>query len=206
VNPQSALGLSWSIDEAEWHLFRPNVAAFTAKWRASDFRDYLQESDWKELKSLCEEGFEPSNSAQLFGRTHELLEQGSLRLAFIEGCSAAEVAIYEHIKSKLKNTDEKTIKKVRAFYDLNFPAKLLVTTGSLPGVNPSDLDLAVTAIDIRNKIVHEGTDPKASDEAALRALMRVASKLLPGPPFRFPILPSGNSLDPPETRPTISPQ
>jgi hypothetical protein len=51
------LGLSWSIDEEKWHLFRPNIAAFTFGWRASDLRDYLQESDWMELKSLCETGF-----------------------------------------------------------------------------------------------------------------------------------------------------
>jgi hypothetical protein len=122
-----------------------------------------------------------------------------LRLAFIEGCSAAEVAIDEYIKSNLRNTNNKAKASVAAFKKLNFPAKLLVTVGSLRGVTPSDLDLAVMAIDVRNKIVHEADDPKPSDEVALRALMRVASKLLSGPPIRFPSLPHCNSLDPPET-------
>ena len=49
-----------------------------------------------------------------------------------------------------------------------------------------DVELTLAAIDLRNKVVHEGHAPGQEVYDPVIALLRVAGSFLPGPKLRFP--------------------
>ena len=53
-------------------------------------------------------------------------------------------------------------------------------------VSMTDVEDAIKAINVRNKIVHEGEPPSPSDETKVSALFRTVAAFLLGPGFRFP--------------------
>ena len=63
-------------------------------------------------------------------------------------------------------------------------------------IDAKDVELALEAINIRNKVVHEGFEPYLSqrNHEALEALLRVAGRFISALPFKFPIVTTENKL------------
>ena len=193
-------GMRWSIDKgATWSDFSPTKrerAPITIVADAGVGRDLIRESDWRGLESTSVAGFEPSLPAVLISRAHELADMGLWRHAFVEGVTALELAIQTFYRDRAR-TDKVLQESFQSFWELPLRTQLL--TVALAAQNEvkmaiEDLRAALRAIDIRNAIVHEGSDKNESDEKVLRALLRVAGGLMPGPRLKLPPMPSGNAL------------
>jgi hypothetical protein len=189
--------MKWSTDKGEsWSKFVPTEISpiVIMGMEPGDHRDYMTQDAWQQLATLCEEDYEPSPAATLLAKAHQLLDQGDLRYAFIEGVSAMELAIAERLRKAHKGTT-KLEKAVEPFYGLTNRAQLVAMVSQVTGVNISDIEKAIEAIDIRNKIVHEseGIEFDAKKKTCLEALIRTVNKLLPVR-LRFPELVNSNAV------------
>lgn len=193
------LNLKWSLDGGEtWAPFLPDERVVQAKVimsSARDFREYLTKDDWQELSKVSREACEPSLAALLLAQSHQSLDQGNLKHALIEGVSALEVAIEEFVRQKLYS-DKSLTKSMQTFWQLRLPARLIPVISTLGTTRLEDVELAVEAIHMRNRVVHDGWNPPESAKHEVRGLLRTISALLPGPRFRFPTSNPGNKLMP----------
>ncbi|MBI5476340.1 MAG: hypothetical protein HY964_06355 [Ignavibacteriales bacterium] len=193
--------MKWSNDDgASWSDFIPNEEKISLTLRIcgeQTWRELLHESDWREIQDLTQSGYEPSFAGTLITLAHELADQDKLRHAFIEGITALEVAIEEFYKQKFKN-DETLRDALKSYWELPLRTRLasvtLAATSSGSVISSDDVLGALRAIEIRNRVVHEGVDPQVEDGKHLAALLRVASALLLGSHFRFPPSNIGNEI------------
>lgn len=193
------LNLEWSLDEGKtWARFMPDepTARLTVTMStARSFREYLTKDDWQELAKVSREGHEPSLAALLLARAHQFLDQGNLKHALIEGVSALEVALEELVHQKLDG-DNSLAKSMQAFWQLPLPARLIPVVSTLGTARLEDVKLAVEAIDMRNKVVHDGWDPPERAQHELSGLVNTVAALLPSPRFKFPTVNPGNKIMP----------
>ena len=194
-----SLNLKWSLDNGKtWAPFipdRPEIR-ITSIVRQS-YSEYLTKEDWQELAKAAREKFEPSTAAFLLSRAHQLMDQGDLKYAFIEGVSALEIALREFIRQRLHNANF-LLKSVEAFWNLPLRAQVVIVAASLDKVSFQDIEYAIEAIDVRNKIVHNGVNPHEDTRArnTLSGLLNIVSALLSGPTFKFPSANSANAKMP----------
>jgi len=193
------LNSKWSLDDGKtWHPFVPNdpvgYLRLTMHSVKKTFTKYISKDDWQCLAGYCKKEYSPPPSANILLRVHELLDQGNLRHAFIEGTSAFEVALYEFIRDKLRSS--KILQEsLGSFYQLGLASQLTSLAVAL-GLDVEDIENATKAIKIRNDIVHENYDPPSSSKDKLQALMNVTARLIPGPNIRFPTINPGNAIWP----------
>lgn len=192
------LGLQWSIDGGQtWAPFMPNeptVHLTLTMLMDRSYREYLTEADWQELAKAFREGYQPPLAAHLISQAHQLLDQGNLKHAFIEGVTALEVALDEFMRQKLN--DDFVADSVQSFWGLRLATRVipvLVTLGTVP---LQDMKDTIKAIDMRNKVVHDGWNPPESAKNELSGLLNAAAALIPGPRFRFPTINPGNKIMP----------
>lgn len=198
------LGVRWSLDGGKtWPEFTPTERFsehFAAGRMASDEefrRELLTEDDWRELPNVVNGGYEPPLAAFLLTRAYQLLDQGHLRQAFIEGVTALEVALDDYIKQH-RGASKTLSGHLEQFQTLPLQTKvaaIAVISGLIPA---GDVDDTVAAYKVRNLIVHDGAHPSDSDEPKLLVLLRTAAALIPGPKFRFLRTHTQNMLSPPE--------
>jgi hypothetical protein len=191
----------WSLDNGKtWQSFVPNdpmgYVQTVILHSKKKFMDYISKEDWQCLADYYKKGYSPSPSANMLLRTHELLDQGNLRHAFIEGITAFEMALSEFMRDKLRGRDV-LHKSLSNFFELRLPSQLTSTAVAL-GLDPGNIENAIEAIAIRNKIVHEGYDPPSSSRDKLQALMNITARLISGPNIRFPTISPGNAIMPVE--------
>lgn len=74
------------------------------------------------------------------------------------------------------------------FWEMGLKSKVIEITITLNTISTDDIENTLSAIDIRNKIAHEGWEPtdKAESEKILMGLFRTVAALLTGPKFKFP--------------------
>ena len=200
----AGLGVQWSFDGGgSWSNFVP-TERFSEDFAVGrmpsdeDFRrELLTEGDWRELPNVVNGDYEPTLAAYQLARAYQLLDQGHLRQAFIEGVTALEVALGDYIKQH-RGTSKTLAGYLEQFQTLPLQTKvaaIAIISGSIP---PQDVDDTVAAYKVRNQIVHDGKHPSDSDEAKLSALLRTAAALVPGPKFRFLQTHTKNMLSPPK--------
>lgn len=192
------LNSQWSLDDGKtWHPFVPNdpIGQFHITMPPKKrFMEYINKADWQSLAGYYKKEYSPPPSANILLRTHELLDQGNLRHAFIEGTTAFEVALYEFMRDKLR--DRRILQdSLSSFYQLSLPSQLTSVAVAL-GLDLEDIENATKAIEIRNKIVHKNYDPPSSSKDKLQGLMNVTASLIPGPNIRFPTINPGNAIYP----------
>ena len=196
---RSQLRLKWSLDGGKtWKRFLPDrqEGRLTATIGRS-FREYLTEEDWGELAKAVGEKYEPSLAAFALSRTNQFLNQGNLKQALVEGVSALEIALDEFIRQKFHGANS-LLGLMSPFYELRLPVKV-TTVATISGKIPSqDIEHTIEAIDMRNRVIHEGWNPPDNASQHLRGLLRTTAILLSGPQFRFPSANPGNALMPPE--------
>lgn len=193
------LNLKWSLDEGETRAhFEPDkrIAYLGVTLHIDkDFREYLTKDDWQELREASQQRYEPSLSAKLLARSHQFLNQDNLKHAFIEGVSALEIALGEFIRQKLDN-NKSLAEDMQSFWQLPLKAQMVTILSVLGTVQLGNVEVTADAIEIRNKVVHEGLEPDEEAKHALSGLLRTAAALLPGPRFRFPSINPGNAMRP----------
>lgn len=193
------LQLEWSYDLGKtWTDFVPEELTIIMKVPGRpDFGEYLTEADWQALAETMRQGRTVPLSGLLITQARWFLKQGELKHALIEGVSALEVAADDFIRQKVAASRE-LIESVQPFFQLKLASRVVAITGTLGTVSQADLELVVTAIDKRNKVVHEGWNPPESITKEVDSLLRTAAALLPGPRSKFPTPWHGNELKSPE--------
>jgi hypothetical protein len=200
----SVLNLKWSLDEGKtWKPFipdKPKIGPITLTvLKEEDFAEYLTEKDWRKLENVFNEGYRPSLACFLISQTYELLDQGNIKYALIDGVSALEVAISEFIRRNGAQYSESDVKYLKStLKSLPIKARLIVVACISGKISKEDLENALQAIDIRNDIVHEGLDPPTDSEKRIHGLLNAAATLVSGPKFRFLTANPGNMIKPVE--------
>lgn len=197
---RSRLHLSWSIDEGDtWNDFAPNEQIVNLHSHINldeDFSVFLSEENYRDLPKILAAKNEPSLGAETLSYSHRIFDDGDIRHAFIEATIALEMIIHEFIHRKLSASATLT-KYDQSFFDLPLRAQLISLSLMIEKINTEDLELASEAINIRNKIVHEGWQP-VDDRRTRKIFMtfiRVCSYLLDGPKLRFPSMHLGNQRE-----------
>lgn len=187
----SKLQMKWSTDGKQWEKFVPDdpVQHIVASLR-SDFDEYLSERHWRELQNR-REWAEVTEGARMLTRAHESFDQNDLKNAFIDGVTALELSLDEYLRNRLSHRAE-ILSRVEAFTTINLPAKMIVLAASL--VDKSVLDGGLTAIETRNRIIHEGWNPDPEAAKSAVKLLRIVSALLGWPRSRFPSADSRNKI------------
>ena len=190
----TTLWLSWSENEGKtWKNFKPtepsgNIIIKGLPGRG--FAEYLTKKDWKRIKK----GFDPHEdipiALTILGRAHELSDTGHIRESFIQGVTALELAIDNYTKKifKINNETEKLLNHLESM-PLKFKTLIIAKMGKL--LSDDILDKALSAIDMRNAIVHEGKHPDDQDRKNFIALLACAAKFLGLEEFKVPTLYSG---------------
>ena len=193
----SSIQLAWRLNENEpWKKFKPNESQQSIILDIKkDYSEYLNATDWKEIEKVVNEGYMPNLSAYALVRTHQLLDFGSLKYAFIEGVIALELALNEFILNRLKS-NKLLIEANQAFWNLPLRSQLITMTSLIVDISQSDIEKAMQAIDIRNKIIHEGWEPSKDTSEKIEGLLKVVAKLVKGPRFRFPTAFPSNEIKP----------
>jgi len=194
----SYLGLAWSLDDGKtWSPFRPNILRASITAGGVDFSQYLTQLDWKQISDISRKGDEPLLPAVLLAKTNELLREGNLRYALVEGVSALELALHHFIEQNLR-ADKKLSSSMSTFWQLPLRTQVVAVAASVVAISREDLKNTLAAIESRNAAVHEGRAPSGNTKLELLGLMRTVATLLGAASFKFPdFYPSGNLLYPP---------
>lgn len=192
--------MNWSEDNGKtWHRFKPNksVRNYGALER-TNFSEYMTQSDWAALKASVEKGRDPTLSAELVTNSHYLAAQLELRNAVVEACSALEVAISEAVRAPIKASQVLTNTVASFLKDAPLKTRLVVVA-SLVGVSKSSLfEDALAAVDLRNKVVHDGFIPDIRDLKLVRAVLDLSAKIISGPRIKSPVQSGNNFLAEPD--------
>lgn len=184
------LQLEWSVEESgDWTAFVPNdpIIEMTALFgtTSSHYHDYLKKEDWEEIARVVQGKYQPSLAAFILVKAHELFEQGNLKYALIEAVTALEIALNEFIDQKLQGTDSLR-KCMSRFMELPLSVQLALVETILGKVPIMEIESAVEAIEMRNKVVHDGWNPPDDAKTKILRLIKTIAVLLSGPRFRFP--------------------
>lgn len=202
----SGLQLRWSLDDGgTWEKFQPdpNVQSLSVSLTES-FDDYLTKDDWQQIARLSSDEYEPSLAEVLLGEAHELRDTGNLRHALVQGVTALEAALEQVLRERaagLRAVDPDLADRLWGSWtnNISLPIRLTATATILGNPPPQDIQRAIEAIKLRDKVVHEGWRPAADDrdvELNLSKLLTVSAALLSRPTFRFPTANPGNQLEP----------
>jgi hypothetical protein len=193
------LDAKWSLNgEEPWTNFRPTDVS-PQGWAADDYdcEQYLSQNDWQSIVGLIQRKFNPSSAAILLAETHHWCDTGELKIAFVQGVLALEIAIEEFIAERVAKLPQEIASFFPNYSEMNNPTQLALAAALEPTLNHDDLEKTKKAIKTRNRIVHEGYEPQDSHVREMEALIRIVSKLLPGPGQRFPVLSNSNGLEAP---------
>ena len=192
---RTTLQLKWSLDGGKtWESFEPDERVYNVTLTASkDFAGYLTEKDWNELAKVVQEGYEPSLASFLLSRAQQLLDQGNLKYALVEGVSALELALNEFIRN-VSQVSDSLLKLMSPFWQLPLNAQVISVAAISEKMSKEHVENAIEAINIRNKVVHEGLDPPANAEERICGLLNTVAALVLGPKFRFLTANPGNAI------------
>lgn len=202
---RSQLQLSWSSDDGEtWSPFRPEepTTSLDAVLPSEDeFAEYLLPDDLGTIQTAVSAGYSPGLAESSLASAHRLFDQGQIRYAFVEAVTTAEIAVSDTVRTIASGSDELR-DAMQSFHTLPIRAQLSILGSNSAEISSDDLENAISAIDIRNKIVHEGLDVhnSAQNSRLLLSLFSVVTTLFRAPEFKFPRLASGNRLYPDEDK------
>jgi len=196
----NTLRLQWSLDAGvTWSHFTPEPAERYIRMVATSpsvasLRQYVTEEDWKELAILVRDGYEPTLASTLLAQTHRLLDQENWKQALIEGSTALEVAIDEHIRQRM-GSDTKLYNQITSKFNvLPLRDRVNYIGTFLDKISLEDVKHTIDAIEKRNQVVHDGWEPTSPNEVktAIGGLVRLTMFLLPERGFKFPRAKLGN--------------
>jgi len=177
----NTLGLSWSTDLKTWRMLIPGglvIKLSATKTPHDAYLALLTESDWQDLKLAPPTHHSPPLDTTILLRACELIGTDNLRYAFIEAVTAAEIRVDRMIEDTFRALNIPDDPK--RLLELPLKLKLAFVASHDSSLSPHDLTQSIIAIDIRNKIVHDGAEPAPHSEASLKALIRVVARLSGG--------------------------
>lgn len=154
----SAHQTRYRLSQSKWKEFALDqkiVHLSTRFGKTAEHEKYLGRADWTTLGKLSQKGHQPSLAAELHSNASRLLGEGRYRHAIVEAVTALEVAVGE-LWTKAEKSDK--ILKNAGFGNKNLPAKVLMAAALVPESDPECLREAITGIDLRNKLVHDGKE------------------------------------------------
>ena len=194
----SVLQLLWWNDKTQdWRRFLPTNSGVTVRVEKAPGRgyaEYLTEEDWRRFQATrCLS--DVSTEVQLLGNATRALDLGEYRQAFIEVMSALELIIAR----RLTATSAEAKKAIQSFLDRATQnaqtAVILLATGA----NNFEIDQALAALKVRNRVAHEGYLPSAAEATALREVMKTIQRLAGLDEIKSPVLTSTNMLSGPSS-------
>lgn len=183
------LFIEWSdVEGKTWNAFEPDNKHATISVEMSSpksFPKLITKQDWKKLEEYLKEDHKESLAAITLARTHQYIVQRDIRHAFFEGVTSLELSIEEFMRYRIKN-NKLFNDNIKGFWALPIRTKI-ISIATVLDLSTTDIENTVTAISWRNKIIHDGWAPEFYEaKKYLESLLRVTSKLLTGPPFKFP--------------------
>jgi len=192
----STLCLLWWNDQVQdWRRFLPtNSGAMIRVERlpGREYAEYLTEEDWRRMqRTRCLT--EVSTELQLLGNANRAVDFGDHRQAFIEVMSALELVIARRLKSSSRAISA----AVNSFMDGESQkaqvAVLLLATGAAT----AEIETALNALSVRNRVAHEGYLPTPAETAELRAVVQTIKHFAGIEEIKSPVLTGSNMLSPP---------
>jgi hypothetical protein len=193
------LQLEWQSEAIrEWHDFCPNKSEtfITVQMRPDDFfKQYLLKEDYTKLSEVHSTSYSPNLSALCLARAHMNFDFGDFAYAFIEAATALELAMSDRIRTTYlaSNTLNKALE---SYWNLPKRAQLVALASVIGDIPAEEIELSLSALEIRHNIVHEGYRLNEDSDTLKKfeALLKVTARLISGPPFKFPSIYSGNRL------------
>jgi len=188
----NSLQMQWSLDDGRtWATFLPTRAIrYTTRSIAHwQFTDYLTQADWKELEQVAQAEYIPPLSSIILARAHQFYDVGDLRSAFLEAVTALDITMSQYLRQKLPK-DTKLAPTYNWITGNEAPQKhqFAIACLMLGTIQITAFETALAAMEIRNKIAHEGFNPPSTEEMeeCIATLIEVIAKFQEGPAFRFP--------------------
>ena len=180
------LNLQWSLeDRKSWKIIDPDAPdTVKATFQALPRPDYLQFMTKEDWESIYEFKYSNRSPNHFLIRSHSLCEGGDLRLALIEGTTALELSIHEFIRNRASSRS--LIEASEAFYNLPLRTQLTILCSSFKSIPQEQIEHSIEAINLRNKIVHEGIEPKDQTKSLLYALLKTVSYISGEEVLKFP--------------------
>lgn len=187
---QYDLSMQYSLDNGvTWSKFVPDKERHEVHGTSNiieDYSDFILEKDWTVIKNLFENDFKPLTASFFLSQANETFNKGDLKKAFIEAVTALEKAMKHVLKEnpKITNSISGTI---QSFLELPLPSKFGLISLLCDSIDANDIENSVKAIEIRNKVVHEGHTPKEADIIFLKSLFKSISNIINEPVCKFPV-------------------
>ena len=126
---------------------------------------------------------------------HAAAEEDDFRLAFIEAALAAELSIGSRLL-RATGQNEAIRRHIRSLENRESLKGNLGLIAGIMGVEPSLIAAGIEAIEIRNRVVHEGYHPDESSREKLYHLLRIVGLVDGGLGLKFPGNLGANSFAP----------
>lgn len=191
----SVLSLQWQSETSVgWFRFLPTPGSQTItaqKIPGRGYAEYLTEADWRKFQAQ-EWKDDIDVGIQMLGTATEALDTGNWSYAFVTVASALEIALSARMK---KGESHPQIKKALNRFDdqETLPGRSAVVLLAC-GAELDAVSAVLAAIEIRNRVVHEGARPTEQQASALRPVMQTIGKLMQIDALKTPILTNGNQL------------
>jgi hypothetical protein len=192
----SVLRLLWWDEQArDWRRFLPtNSGSIVTAERlpGRGYEEYLTEEDWRRFQqSRCLANV--STEVQLLGNATRALDLGEYRQAFLEVMSALELAVAR----RLVSSSEIAKRAIQSFLDGERQNAQVAVVMLTTGARDSEIEDALQALKIRNRVAHEGYLPSAVEATALRNVMRTIQRLVGLDEIKSPVNTFSNQLSAP---------
>lgn len=193
------LHLQWFDDENKfWNDLIPNNPSATITADSlikSDFSDYMTNENWEKLKNLLADEHSPSIGQRYLIEAYTSLDSGALEKAFIDAVTVLEIALDQYYKS-IREQSSKVGIMFNRIKDLGNKEQLINIFVNNNTITKAELEDAIDAIDLRNKIVHERYVSKTADKPKLLVLFKLISLLIGEPISKLVSPNTGNFINP----------
>lgn len=185
----------WSEKTQDWRRFLPTNSGsrITAERPPGHgYAEYLTQEDWRRFqRSRCLTNV--STEVQLLGNATRALDFGEYRQAFIEVMAALELVVAR----RLASTSEMAKRAIQSFLDRETQSAQVTVILLATGANSVEIELALQALKVRNRVAHEGYLPSAVEATALRNVMKTIQRLAGFEEIKSPVLTFDNMLSAP---------
>ena len=186
------LQLRWWYEKKEWYWFLPTRSGFSMVCQIlpdSHFDQYLTEADWRRLQRIrCLD--DVPTELQLLSNAGKSLDFGDYRHAFVEVCAALELTI----SSRLAAKNDKVKRAINGFRSGQTQMAQVAVVLLLIGASEDEIQNTLEAVEIRNRVVHEGYVPGESDGWNLRKVMQAIEKIGNFATIKSPSLDFGSNM------------
>jgi hypothetical protein len=190
------LSMKYSLDNGKtWKEFLPDEERHVIHLESTiseDYSDYISKTDWNLIKALYKSDFKPSTASIFLTQSIATFDKGDLKKAFIEAVTTLEIAIEQTI-NKNTNITNSILKSIQSFNSIPRTTQFSIIA-LLNNIDSKEIENSLQAIEIRNKIVHDGYNPKKGEHNYFKSLILSISKIIKEPVIKFPSKNRGNAI------------